>query len=273
MTVCIAATCESAKKIVVAADRMLTFQPPTSLEFETEENKIEELSPSCVAMASGNTGPATEIIQKTRKFFGGNTSPAIDSVFETVKKEYTLTRLTKIDENVVSAILGLDYQKFVNRGGTLPQYLQPQAQTYQQLSMAAQQFNLGVDLIVAGIDSHGTHIGVITHPGTFVPLDKLGYGSIGSGGIHATIYLSLHGQTSQKQLWDTLYDVFAAKKISEAAPGVGQATDIAVVEEGRIVRCGEPVKEELERLFSETHERSRPEYDKLKDVYNGLHKS
>jgi len=34
MTVCIAAACESGKKIVVAADRMFTFPYPTNLEFE-----------------------------------------------------------------------------------------------------------------------------------------------------------------------------------------------------------------------------------------------
>lgn len=43
MTVCIAAVCESGSKIVVAADRMMTYRQPLNLEFETEEQKIEQL--------------------------------------------------------------------------------------------------------------------------------------------------------------------------------------------------------------------------------------
>jgi hypothetical protein len=41
MTVCIAAICDGGQKIVVAADRMFTFQVPQNLEFQTSKKKIE----------------------------------------------------------------------------------------------------------------------------------------------------------------------------------------------------------------------------------------
>ncbi|MDP2755308.1 MAG: hypothetical protein Q8P40_13095 [Nitrospirota bacterium] len=93
--------------------------------------------------------------------------------------------MAKIDETVISASLGVDYAKFLQRGGTLPNYLQVQAQTYQQIFMLSQQFNLTVEIIVAGIDTLGAHISVVIHPGTLISLNKLGYGAIGSGAIHS----------------------------------------------------------------------------------------
>jgi hypothetical protein len=35
MTVCIAAICDRGQKVVVAADRMFTFQAPLNIEFQT----------------------------------------------------------------------------------------------------------------------------------------------------------------------------------------------------------------------------------------------
>ncbi len=271
MTVCIAAVCESAQKIVIAADRMLTYPPPTSLEFETEEDKIEGLAPSCVALASGSTPFITEIIKNTHKTLGGNLSPEFDQLLDSVKDEYIATRTKRIDETIIHASLGTDYKTFLNKGGVLPQYLQTQPQIYQQLFMVSQQFNLNTELIVAGIDNSGAHIAVVTHPGTLLSLDKLGYGAIGSGGIHAIIYLSLNGQTSRKPLYDTLYNVYAAKKIAEASPGVGEVTDIAIVEVGRVFRCGQPILNELRRLFNRSSRKPLRNFAALGRTYDEQH--
>ena len=56
MTVCIAAVCQSGKAVVVASDRMFTFQG-LSVEIETAEKKIERLGAKCVALAAGNSAP------------------------------------------------------------------------------------------------------------------------------------------------------------------------------------------------------------------------
>jgi hypothetical protein len=106
MTVCIAAVCESAKRIVIAADRMLTFPHPTNLEFETEEEKIEGLAPSCVALVSGNSGYATEILENSRNQLSGAVSPQIDRVLNIVKSQYISVRMAKIDDTIISAALG-----------------------------------------------------------------------------------------------------------------------------------------------------------------------
>jgi len=273
MTVCIATVCESGKRIIVAADRMLTFPPPMNLEFETEEQKIEELAPNCVALISGSTAIATEILGKVRKKLKGNQSPDISSVLDITKIEYTSTRMDKINETVINASLGPDYAKSLEKGSTLPNYLQVQSQVYQQLFMATQQFNLSTDIIIAGIDSLGAYISIVTHPGTLLSLDKLGYGAIGSGGIHATIHLSLKAQTRQKKFEETLYNVYAAKRASESAPGVGDATDVAIVEEKHIFRCTKPILGTLEKLFIDSTKQPSPNYEPLTRIYDEQYKS
>src|SRR5712692_5502828 len=98
MTVCIAAVCEDGKKIVVAADRMFTAPPPLNLEFETEEQKIESLAPSCVVLMSGNSGYGTEVLIDTRRRMGGNQTPAIADVAQHSELAYRAVRAKKADE-------------------------------------------------------------------------------------------------------------------------------------------------------------------------------
>jgi len=231
--------------------------------------KIEELSKTWVALASGNTGYATEILNNSRKKICGFPKPEVAQIMSIVKEEYATTRRANIDETIVRSTLGNDFIKFADRGMTLPAYLQSQANVYQQIIMLSQQLNLVVDIIIAGIDLSDAHISVVIHPGLLVSLDKLGYGAIGSGGIHATTYLSLHSQTSQSTLLNTLYSVYAAKKVSEVAPGVGRETDIAIIETDRIVHCEKLVLTELEKLFSLSNNKPSPELDTLEKLLEG----
>jgi 20S proteasome alpha/beta subunit len=263
MTVCIAAVCENGAKVVVAADRMFTAPAPVNVEFETPEKKIEGLSPACAALSSGNSAYAKEIVQLAVSTLGGKQNPAVADVAEIMKYAYLNIRMAKVKETIVLPLLGPDYMKFEQQGISLPQYLAAQAGLYQQLVIQQNSFNLGVDFILAGIDPSGGRIAYIGHPGTVAWLDKLGYGAIGSGAIHAVMRLSLSAQTSQSTLSDTLYRVFDAKRASEVAPGVGNETDIAIVDQGKIEHCSIATLESLETLFKKTRDRVSPDTSKL----------
>ena len=130
---------------------------------------------------------------------------------------------------------------------SIPQYLQQQQGAYQQLVTHMSNFNVGVDIVVSGTDSGGARIAVITHPGTTAWFDKLGHAAIGSGGIHANMRLALGAQTSHSTLADTLYRVYEAKRASEVAPGVGQATDIV-----RSTECFLETLTALKEIFEES---------------------
>jgi hypothetical protein len=266
MTVCIAAICEDGKRIVVAADRMFTAGAPVNLEFETEEQKIESLAPSCVAMMSGNSGYGTEVLIDVRQRLAGSQTPAIADVAKHAELAYRTVRAKKADETIIAPTLGQDFAGFLSRGGTLPAYLQTQPAMYQQLSAAMNQFNMSLDVVIAGIDNAGARIARIAHPGTLVWLDKLGYDAIGSGGIHALTRLYLGAQTRHRQLSETLYAVYDAKKASERAPGVGKDTDMAVIEGGKVQQCSRVTLDALESIHQETNKKLAPDLKGLKDA-------
>lgn len=274
MTICIAAISESGRKVVLCADRMFTAPSPLSLEFETEEQKIEALAPKCAALLSGNSGYGTEVLNGIRKSLGGSQSPTMADVTARVNNEYISARASKVQEAIIIPALGSDFSSFIQRGGTLPNYLQVQPQVYQQLVVTMQQFNMNLEIVVAGIDQSGAHIARITHPGTFVWLDKLGYDAIGSGGIHALTRMHLGGQTSRSGFLDTLYAVYNAKKASEVAPGVGRVTDIAVIDsEKGFSYCQKAVLDVLEKIHLEATKKSTVSLDELGKVYNDQHKT
>jgi 20S proteasome alpha/beta subunit len=204
MTVCIAAVCDGGNAIVVAADRMFTAGAPINLEFETAEKKIEALSPSCVALLAGNSAFGTEILQGALATLQGAQRPELIIAAEAVKDSYVAVRGQKVRDTVLIPFLGPDFVRAEQLGSTVPQYLQAQAAVYQNIIITMNQFNLGSDIIVAGVDDHGGRLAVIGHPGTIAWFDKLGYAAIGSGGIHATMRLSLGAQTRNSPLGETL---------------------------------------------------------------------
>jgi 20S proteasome alpha/beta subunit len=113
-----------------------------------------------------------------------------------------------------------------------------------------QMFNLGTDMIVAGVDDQGAKVAYVWNPGTLAWLDKLGYAAIGSGGIHATTRLSLGSQTRDSGLAETIYRVYEAKRAAEVAPGVGPETDLAIVEKQAIRTCGSATLTKLQEIFN-----------------------
>src|SRR6266567_5235948 len=123
MTICIAAICVAGKKVVVAADRMVTIPPPLNLEFEPPLSKIEKVTNSCVALASGVLPFADDIINNVKATASGQ-SPAVRDICERFRKAYSDYRDMRFEEQVISAQLGSDFKAFRAKGGLLPNYLQ-----------------------------------------------------------------------------------------------------------------------------------------------------
>lgn len=218
MTVCIAAICENAKNVVVAADRMFTMSAPLNLEFEPPISKIERVTPNCVVLAAGNSLSAEEVTNRTRsKLQIGKPAPTTMISIQ-MKSEFEIFRDEAIEANLIRAAFGQDLASFRTKGGTLPAYLQAQPGVYQQIVAQASQYNIGLEFIVAGVEDAGGHIFYVAHPGTLHNFDKLGHASIGSGALHAAMGLSFSKQNPQSGLVETLYAVYSAKRAAEVAP-------------------------------------------------------
>jgi CMP-N-acetylneuraminic acid synthetase len=144
VTICIAANCESAKKIVVAADQMVTVGAPLNVEFEPPLSKIETMGLACVALGAGNTLYIAEILKRARTEYQNAQATPVMQIANAVCKMYKRYRDEKVEEQVVLPLVGPDFVSFRDRGGTLPAYLQPQPGIYQQIMVQMNQFNLGV---------------------------------------------------------------------------------------------------------------------------------
>ncbi|MCI4357960.1 MAG: hypothetical protein L3J95_01710 [Thermoplasmata archaeon] len=269
MTICIAAICNNGKSVVVAADRMFTSPPPVSVEFESDVSKIEWFAPGIVVLPAGNVAVVTEILDEARKELGGNGTPTVVQAAEAVHRAYERVKLTKAEEQIILPMLGIDfYNARKVKGALLPQYLQPQPQLYQLLAAQTSQYNLQTELVLAGVDANGARIAVVTHPGSIYWLDKLGYGAVGSGAIHAITTMALSGQTRTHALYDTVYGVYCAKVAAHVAPGVGQTTDLAVVAaDGSPRVCSDAVLEELKKAREQAMMIQRPSLKELQRVY------
>jgi hypothetical protein len=273
MTICIAACCEGGNHIVTAADRMFTVGPPLNVEFEPPLTKIETMATACVGMGAGNGLFVSEILRRARAAYQNTPGTPVDHIAATVKDVYTSYRDEKIEETIIRPTLGPDFVSFRNRGGTLPAYLQPQPGIFQQLVVQSNQFNLGVDIIVAGIDAAGSHLYYVGNPGSFFVFDKIGYNAIGSGATHVAIKFALDLQHAKTSLHDTLLSVYSAKKSAEVAPGVGQETEIKVISSNEIWPVPNELLEVLDKAHKEGAKKARPNTDEIKDRYAKLRKN
>ncbi len=169
---------------------------------------------------------------------------AIPMIVEKVKEGYQAARRKKIEEVY-----------FNPRGLTLERYLAEGRSLIPEVAMMLDEhlatYDYEVEVLVAGVDSDGAHIYGIYNPGTAECFDALGHHAIGSGETHAAFTLIDGAHTHSASLQETMWAVYEAKKLAERAPGVGQAEDFAIIEQGAILYFGSDTVARLAELHEE----------------------
>lgn len=223
MTVCIAANCAGGSAVVVASDRMLSA-PFLTLEFDHPDAKIDQVSQTCVALTSGDALAAQDVLADGAGFAGQLQSPMITNFADQIRQKFVDSRRRLANEQVLEP-RGMNFADFYQGGGIsrLPPDLG------MVIDNAIQRLRLEVSVILAGVDSTGAHIFHIEDPGTTSCFDRLSYHAIGSGHRHALLTLVSHSQHRTNDINRTVFNVYAAKRAAEAAPGVGQATEMRVI--------------------------------------------
>jgi len=217
----VGAISEDGKAVVVAADRMVTYGPPMNLQLETQVRKIVKLNDTVAILFSGAVPDAEAVISAARSRIHSVTT--VVDIAEAVAESYREIKARRVEENILRPLLGIGFPQFAQLVGQ-----SATSQLLQQVLGMIAQHNLGLDFLVAGVDD-AAHVCLVTHPGMMMPLDTLGYGSIGSGGLHATVRLSLGQQFRTVGTPETVYNVYEAKTAAEVSPGVGKLTDMAVI--------------------------------------------
>jgi hypothetical protein len=175
VTLCMAALCadeDAGAAAVVAADRMVTYGG--FIEFEHTVPKMAHPSPSAVALIAGDTLLGTRLAKGVAAEFSG-ASPRVDEIAERMAARYVEMRRAEL-ENQVLALRGLDMGSFYGNHATL----NPQVTMMLDQTMA--QYNLGIELLIAGVDAAGAHVYSIHNPGKPArEHDVIGYAAVGSG--------------------------------------------------------------------------------------------
>ncbi len=228
MTVCIGAVCAGGTAVVVAADRMMTYSAPMSLQVEMAVKKIVPMTSSCAILFSGGVSDGEDVIKRTKAKIIGH-SHTVSDIAQFAAESYQEVKNKRVEDTILKPWLGVGF-------GSFPQLLAQSAssQMLQQIMGMIMQHNLQLELLVAGIDDSQGHMAAVVHPGSVVGFDTIGFSAIGSGGLHANVRLALGKQGTDRSLPETVYNVHEAKIASEAAPGVGTLTDIAIITKEKI---------------------------------------
>lgn len=250
MTICIAGISEN-KKIVAFTDKMLTIGAPVKTAFEiTENNKAIKLADKVVAMFAGDVLKANAIL-KLAKAGIQNSNTGVETVADIVQKSYKEQWVKDIEDALLQRF-GLDRTKFVNKQKELDPEL------VKNINNTIGNYNMDVQIIVAGIEKTEPHIFKIENPGIKQSHDSIGYCCIGSGTQHATFSL-IESQYNPNFLEaKSVYSILQAKKRAQYDPGVGQLTDIVLIndeyvkiEEGKIKLVDETYNSSVNIMIKE----------------------
>ena len=219
--------------------------PFLTIEFDHPDAKIDMIGGRCVALTAGDALSVQDILVGGLGVAAQLQDPTVELIAQHVRNRFVEVRKRRINEMVLGP-RGLDFDMFYAGGiqrlpGELAMFLDAQIQ----------QAQLGSSIILAGVDASGAHIFAVEDPGTTLCFDRLGYHSVGSGHRHALLTLVAKGQHKTGDMYSTMFNVFAAKKAAELAPGVGTATEMRVITPQGVQTLGPDVIAELERIFSE----------------------
>ena len=223
MTICLALVCEDGKSLVAVADRMVS-DTSLSLEFEQRTRKIVQIGPSFATLTAGDALAHTDLLRDTSDSISGMAQPSVREVAAAVEGCFIQHRQALAEKFVLKRV-GLDYETFLEKQQNLSDAL------VLALSAEYQSIELGVELLVAGVDSSGAHLYEISDPGTARCFDSIGYAAIGSGLPHAEGFLTEADYSPEISLNRGVWLAYVAKRRSERAPGVGSRfTDILTID-------------------------------------------
>jgi 20S proteasome alpha/beta subunit len=237
MTVCLAALCEDGRTVVVASDRMVTFGG--ILEFEHTVPKMTPTTSLAMVMVAGDTLLGTELAQTVATQVRG-TTPSIHTVAVALGQAFQAIRRREMEVEILLP-RALDLNSYYGAHASL------NGQIVVGLDHSLTQFSLGVELLLGGVDEDGAHIYSISNPNQVRCHDIIGHGAVGIGAIHALQSMIGIRHDSTARLAETVFRAYASKRRSEAAPGVGRDTDLAIVSEHGIRRL---TNDELQHMSS-----------------------
>ena len=241
LTVCIAALCrgdDGEPRAVVATDRMVTAEG--FMEFEHSGSKMVQLTETAVVMVAGNTLDGMRLVNEAA---ASDLPDHIAAIAQALGQRYAGARMWRAEQSVLSPH-GLSIESFHGMHRGLNE------QVVMLLENQLAQFNLGVELLLAGVDDSGGHLHTNGNPGGGdTNHDPIGWAAIGSGSPHVLSSMAGYVHSAAADYKQTLFRVYASKRGAEVAPGVGRETEMAVLSQNGVKRLTDADLERLKVIF------------------------
>jgi hypothetical protein len=246
MTVAAAAICKNGNEgvLVGISDRMITSG---DTEFESNTTKIFGFANArTVCLSAGDTDAAFEVATETHRQVLASKITGVGEIADLFASNHAALRSKRLERNLL-APLGLDLDTFVSR----QQEMDPSLVAELAGKMLDESGDLGVEVIIAGVDSTGPHIYHICDPGVSVCRDRAAFWAIGSGARHfETLFMSAAYDFTYP-LIPCLLLACAAKKQAERAPGVGKITDMLIAGKGGVLLFAQERMQAVQRHYED----------------------
>ena len=256
MTQLIAALCqcEGKPKVIGITDRMLSTSDMT-LTFERDEPKIEIITPRAAVLLAG-TLDEPDLIRDVRAKARGK--ERIKEIADLFKESYQELRIKHIEDEILNPLAGLkSFEDFQEKQKILHDSL------VMELNERIKKYNVGLSILLIGMDDQGGHIINLMNPGIWRSFDNLGFLCLGMGERHADNVFAWYKYTTAIPLNDAIFIAFEAKKKAEAAGGVGQATDMLIIDKEGIKIIEQETTIKLEEVYRDREKsRERRGFDK-----------
>ena len=239
MTQLVGALCKNGSKAILLSDRMVTTGNG-SLAFE-HEAKFQFIAPNAIVLTAG-TVHEPEIIADAKSEIKGRCS--VLEIADILSKNYRRVRRKRIENEVLEEMGLSTFEEFHRKQNLLNE------NTVLDLSRKIREYDLGVHLLLGGVDNK-SHLYRVGEPGTYRSFDEVGFCCIGSGDRHADPVFAFFGFSLSMALGETLQVAFEAKKKAEMAGGVGEKTDIWIIDKGGVNEVDAGTIKELEDFHAQ----------------------
>ena len=226
MTICLAAiateTLPDGSKsdvIVTASDRMITLGGTTEYVWG-EQTKTFWFSKSIMAMSADDPDQVLEVYRSAHRALNGKPL-TVERVARKVAQKFYEHRQRR-NERLILGPHGLTFDTLIKNQRTLDQTVISRLVT----RLYGDDGVLNATMIVAGLNDREGHIYLIDDPGQHVCCDAESFAAIGLGREHAESVFTESMYTHHTPWTEVVLLAYLAKSRAEAAPGVGEDTDL-----------------------------------------------
>lgn len=246
MTVCVGLLCNSGYGVLGASDQMVS-----TADNQTKRLKIYHVTERVVMLMAGDVATHTELMIELRTLIDANSeNPQVLTV-------------KNLADAYASAFAAAKHRQGVR------QYLSPLGITSDELKTGKVSEKLAESLakemlyhqmpscsaIFMGVDESGgyskAHLYQVDND-RLTCCDGAGYACIGVGFYQAASSLMFSGFKQDNQLDQALFQIFAAKKRAEVAPGVGRETDMVYISsaDSKYIMLSDQIVDELDKIYA-----------------------